>query len=486
MKKMYKKIVTLLILSLGLIFLSSCVLEEDYDGEYKVTFVFNDQTKITKNTIDRKITPEEMPNQFRYNFKGWYLGNEEFNFNSKVTKNITLEAKYNDKLEHLVREVHIDLDDPSQMYLWNNNKKTDLKATIKYFSDNNFQIEEHNIKIRGRGNSTWSMPKKPYRIKFDDATSMFGMRKAKLYVLLADYADPSGLRNFLGHEFSKMLNIDYAIETRHIELYFNGEYQGMYLLTEQVQVYKNRLNLTMDEKPDSGFLIELEADERMEGEGDEDFNWVRVNDRNYLIKYPKDDDYSVEDYTLKAAYIKSYLQDMENSFLDGTYANYLDVDQFIDYFVLQELFKNVDINFSSVFAYKDEGGLLKMGPLWDFDISLGNGNYFDYSPYHFHAVNHPWLGKLLKDEDFKEKYVNRFLEVLEEYTATLLNILDAKQLALEKYFNEDNDKWQTFNKHYWPVTNEMASKTKYSEYVELIKEFISLRSWWLLNNLDKL
>ena len=119
-------------------------------------------------------------------------------------------AKYNDDYENLVREIHIDLDDPSEMSVWEIEKKTYLDATLKLFNDDKFALEEYQIEIRGRGNSTWTNPKKPYRVKFPKATSILGMRKAKLYVLLADYFDPSGLRNYLAHSFSALLNLDYT------------------------------------------------------------------------------------------------------------------------------------------------------------------------------------------------------------------------------------------------------------------------------------
>lgn len=484
-----KKGFILIFILVTLFFLSSCENVDvggDGTGEYQVTFVINDSFSVTKKSVNKKAINEKelIPNQFRYNFKGWLLNGEPFNFNTKLTKNITLNASYNDKYENLVREIRIHINNPNEMSLWNIDKKTDLEAVLKVLDDN-FNVVEHEIEIRGRGNSTWINPKKPYRIEFSDATSLFGMKKAKLYVLLADYNDPSGLRNYLAHEFSKMLNIGYKLETRHVEVYINDEPMGMYLLTEQVQIYKNRLNIEMNDNPESGFLIELEADERMEGEGDEDFNWVKVNGRNFLIKYPKDKDHTEADYRAKAAYIKNYLTEMNASFYNGTYEDYLDVEQFIDYFILQEIFKNVDVNFSSVFAYKAEGELLKMGPLWDFDISLGNGNYFNYHYYGFHAVYHPWLNALLKDEIFVTRYVARFREVLENYIDDLILLLLNKAEILEEYFIDDNDLWHTFGRSYWPVTEEMAAKKTHHEYVELIKDFLLMRKQWLLNNLDQ-
>ena len=482
--KLGKKIIIMLLVLGGVFFLSAC--DESEVEDYVVTYVFNETTKTTLPTEKGKAVKEEVPRQFRHNFMGWYLDDKPFNFRKRVTENITLVAKYNDDYENLVREIHIDLDDPSEMSVWEIEKKTYLDATLKLFNDDKFALEEYQIEIRGRGNSTWTNPKKPYRVKFPKATSILGMRKAKLYVLLADYFDPSGLRNYLAHSFSSLLNLDYTLETRFVELYFNGEYQGMYLLTEQVQIYKNRLDLTMEDNPDSGFLIELEDDSRMEGEGDEDFDWVKVEGRNYLIKYPKPKNHSEEDYCLKAAYIKNYLTEMMASFEDGTYEEYIDVSQFIEYFILQEIFKNVDVNFSSVFAHKDEGGKLKMGPLWDFDISLGNGNYFDYSYLGYWAVHHPWLKLLLKDDDFRESYQTRFRVVLEKLLPEAIDDLVSKGEILRKYFNDDNALWNTFGKSYWPVTEEMEAALTHEAHINLIKEFLEHRQEWLLNNLDLL
>src|SRR5690606_21317035 len=128
---------------------------------------------------------------------------------------------------------------------------------------------------------------------------------------------------------------------------------------------------------------------------------IQVDGRAYMIIHPDQDDYTQAEMNNKANYIKSYLQNTYLSMLNGTYHSYIDVEELIEYFIIQETTKNVDVNYSSVFMYKDYNQKLKMGPLWDFDISMGNGDYYPSNPEGYWATNHSYLSRLLEDATFK-------------------------------------------------------------------------------------
>lgn len=352
-----------------------------------------------------------------------------------------------------------------------------ITGKISVSSRNQTVNQDISMRIKGRGNSTWLNPKKPYKIKFDERISLLGMKSAKEYVLLAEYSDKSLLRNFIAHKLGSMLNIGYALETRFVEVYFNGIYEGFYLLTEQVETDKNRLNIKAEIDTNSGFLIELEADDRINAEGTEGVHWIRVGEKNYVIKSPDTGDYTEIELRSKASSIKEYLTEFENSIVNGLYPNYIDTSTFIDYFIIQELTKNVDSGYSSVYSFRDGNGVLVMGPLWDFDISMGNGDYFDSTPIGFHALGYNrWFTMLFEQEAFKVEYINRYLTVYEKYLPTLLEIyIQVSQITLEE--REQNfDRWDIMGQYVWPNPPKMVNETTVQGQDQLVIDFLNERA----------
>ncbi|KAA6322453.1 hypothetical protein EZS27_028004, partial [termite gut metagenome] len=132
-----------------------------------------------------------------------------------------------------------------------------VESTFSLFDTAN---PDNNVKplektgIRGRGNSTWNYSKKPYRLKFDKKTSLFGLGAAKSWVLLANYQDPTFITNTVALELGRRIGLACTNHTNHVELFLNKKYQGSYVLTEQVQVNEYRVNISEKE----GFLVELD------------------------------------------------------------------------------------------------------------------------------------------------------------------------------------------------------------------------------------
>ena len=109
--------------------------------------------------------------------------------------------------------------------------------------DGNVQYDGELDYIKGRGNSTWNADKKPYNIKLDSKTDLFGMGKNKSWCLLANATEVSMIRNQLAYDFARGIGIDTTSPTRHVNLYLNGEYAGLYLLTEKVDIGENRIDI---------------------------------------------------------------------------------------------------------------------------------------------------------------------------------------------------------------------------------------------------
>ncbi|MCQ2394288.1 MAG: CotH kinase family protein [Kiritimatiellae bacterium] len=249
--------------------------------------------------------------------------------------------------------------------------------------------------IKVRGNSTAGYAKKPWKIKLDEKTKMFGIPKSKHWVLLANYLDPTQMRDKLAYDFANEIG-QLGMKSTWVECVLNGEWQGCYLFCEHLRIAQNRVDI---------FDWEEEAEARGIEGGDKDFSWVdpSVDDLSggYLFEFDYRDDERSK-FTLSSGNLKGLLtkvvspeylssnptmmtwcQDyLQNYFdactsFDGTaagrhYSEYCDVDSMVSYFLVMEMCGNWDARSLSRFAYKDRGKLLKFGPVWDFDYDMGN------------------------------------------------------------------------------------------------------------------
>ena len=222
-----------------------------------------------------------------------------------------------------------------------------------------------NGQIRGRGNSSFSWyDKKPYRIKLDQKHKMLGMAKAKSWVLLANYRDVTDLMNTFVFEMGRWMGLPFINHTRYVELFLNGEYKGLYQLTEQVQQGKNRVDVS-DER---GILISLDVDDGpSESPYAEDNFKSQVYRMPVCVKYPEDEYFTQN--TVDS--VKNVFGELEQAIKDQNYPvvdSLLDISSFIKYLQIQEFVYNVELSAPrSIFMHKDGDGKWVMGPLWDFD-----------------------------------------------------------------------------------------------------------------------
>lgn len=244
-----------------------------------------------------------------------------------------------------------------------------------------FSFENLEAGIRGRGNSTWTAcPKKPYRIKFDEKISMFGEAANKSWVLLALYNDFSLTKDRLAFTIADSLGTDNFVPSyNYVELYINGKYNGIYLLTDQVDENEGRAEVKEDfteadvEVP---FLVELDAYSSEEGEID--VAWFRIGSHDFTVKYPEEEERHTE---AQFSYIKNYVSEFDalTRKPDVTLvelSEYVDIESFIDFFIVQELMGQMEVNNKSVYMYKAVGKKMKMGPVWDFDWSAHGTDAF--------------------------------------------------------------------------------------------------------------
>lgn len=294
-------------------------------------------------------------------------------------------------------------------------------------SDGTVEYENELEQIKGRGNSTWLYSKKPYQIKLDKKTDLFDMGKHKTWILLANHLDRSLLRNTAVFDLAQRLQLPFTSKDVYVDLYANHQYLGNYLLTEKVQIGDNRVEITDLEKATEDCN---ENDLASYGRGgDVDSNaagtskWYDVpNDPEditggYLLEFERSGRYRYESSSgfvtdhgqtvlvnspecagkAQVAYIRSYVQDLEDAIYSDSgyndkgkhYSEYMDVDSAALRYLIEEWTLNYDGAISSFFLYKDSdtaaGHLLHFGPVWDYDVSLGN-----YYGLGFNAIN-KWL-----------------------------------------------------------------------------------------------
>lgn len=250
-------------------------------------------------------------------------------------------------------------------------KKNAVNCTISIQADTAAWCV-NNLKgtIRGRGNSTWEWyDKKPYRIKLDEKTELMGLDTDKDWVLLANYRDPTNLMNTYAFELGRVLDMPFTNRSRFVEVTLNGDYIGLYQLTEQVEQGSGRVDVA----DDGGVLISLDVDDGPENSPTATDNfWSSVYYLPVCVKYP--------DKNPNLTSIKSDLAKLEKAIQNGDYdqvKQLLDVESFINFLLIQEIVYNVELDAPrSMYMYHDANGdKWHMGPLWDFD----GGYDFDWS-----------------------------------------------------------------------------------------------------------
>ena len=349
-------------------------------------------------------------------------------------------------------------------YIESSKDNRDKKAEITIISADGKTEYSDKSEIKGRGNATWGYYKKPYQIKLSGKSPLFGMDSAKTWILLADYVDLSHMHNALAFTLAKDLGIPYGIDYRYVNLYIDGDYKGIYLICEKVQINSGRVDIKELEKENEnknpgvdfeslpvitvtngkiisdtiltsytysegivspeditgGYLVELD---NMYGYR-EPARFTTENGNTYVVKSPE---FVSKD---EMEYIASLFADMEEAIYssDGYnkkgvhYSEYIDIDSFAAVYTEEELLKNWDAYFSSMFFFKDadsNGKVSKifMGPIWDMDNILGNLNFGTYAT----------------DTDFLWAQNGKFQNYVRALAAPLMSHSDFRAVVAEKY-----------------------------------------------------
>ena len=240
-------------------------------------------------------------------------------------------------------------------------------CTVKIDGNDFFSDLEARGKIRGRGNSTWDWyPKKPYRIKLDESQPVLGMKKNRDWVLLADYRDVTHMMNNVGFTLAHELGIPSTNHSRYATVTLNGEYLGLYMVTEQVEEGGHRVKLDSNE----GLLLALDIND---GPGDEPYAtnnfWSEGFGMAVAVKYPDD---ATEEQRDRAKAEFAALEEAIDNLDWEKIQSLLDVESMINYILVQEIICNVELDnnpsLRSGYIHRyDDSSKWVMGPVWDCD-----------------------------------------------------------------------------------------------------------------------
>ena len=332
-------------------------------------------------------------------------------------------------------------------------------------------------RIRGRGNSTWGLPKKPYRLKLDDDATILGLAEEKDWVLLANYLDPTLMLNAVAFKIGELLELKYTNHAIPVDLTLNGKYVGNYMLTEQVERSKSRVDIHKEK----GVLLEFDTNY------DEDFQFVSNNyGLPVMIKDPDLNDFEGAERVELFQKIKNDFHQFENEvasslFPNSSYKDFIDIESLVKYLIVYDLTLNMEINHpKSTYMYKDENGKYFMGPIWDFDWA------FDYENggVHFASYNKP-LFRELTSSSTGYTFFNRFgedPEIKELYTTTWEKFRTEKMASLlayvEFYAAQITDS-QKKDVEAWKEAPSYPGVTNYSDKVKQLKKWLEDRAGYI-------
>lgn len=328
----------------------------------------------------------------------------------------------------------------------------------------------HVTEVRGRGNSTWGWDKKPYKLKLEEDAALVGDVAFDEWVLLAGYGDRSSLRTAAAFAVASQTRMAWTPRFRFVEVVLNGQVQGLYMLTEQVEEGNGRVDL-----PDDGYLLEI--NQRYLRDGEPGFRTgrgtpVAFKDPDEVTKRQRREVRRAVTRFEKVLYGPSFADPEEG------YAAHINVRKVIDWYIVEELFSNQDSNFQSSVNFSwVPGKKFVFGPVWDFDLSAGT-RWRAYGPSDtwYTRLGRHWVARMLEDPAFSARVKSRWA-TLRPAVREVVAQLPAAADALGPVADADWRQWHTSGDLEWT----QHAKTRAGE-VEFLGDWLTQRIAWLSKN----
>lgn len=356
--------------------------------------------------------------------------------------------------------------------------------------------------IRIRGHSSRHFEKSPYQLDFVDENGeaapaeVMGMAAHSEWVLNGPYLDKSLVRNYMWYNISGEV-MEWAPNVRYCELIINGDYRGLYLLVETITNGENcRLNLSSTEQnvKTAGYLLRGDRTTQEDLGGQRDiYSYLErmfTLRTDILIKYPGRA--SLTDSLRKqieldyAAFEKALYSYDYNTNAYG-YENFIDTDNFVDYFLLNEFSLNVDAGRYSTYLYKDMSGKYKLA-VWDFNNACDNFPTDSLTPDQLNMSSHTWYYMLCKSEDFVQRILTRYDQLRQTVLSEsyLMNYIDDTLEYLGPAVERNNQRWEEAMTQWEPLSPVSRNLYSHEEAVAQLKEWLYVRGIWLDENIHTL
>ena len=413
-------------------------LPEELQGELLVATFEHNGVSITLDGVPQ--VSGETKNDYSQELL-YHIQAEATNGKAYLVEVEWIPSKVNPDPSTVIPHIYVDIDNNEPMET--KDKKRELPATLRIEGFGLYDdVEGMRTVIRGRGNSTWAMPKQPYRLKLDKAASLMGLPAYKDWVLLNEYLDGSMLYNAIPYKAGQLLEIPYTNTIIPVELTINGEYRGVYAFTEHKEVGEGRIDIG-----DDGLLLELDS------YYDEDWKFQTPN--YYLpvmVQFPKSKNMTTE---IMDGIITDFNQLEElvanPSFPNNNYLDYFDDQAFVDYMIVYQLTLNQEINHpKSTYINRLAGGKFRMGILWDFDWGYGyegSGRHYELStaskPLFWNGTHAGtrFFGRLMTDPHMQQLFKQRWEWLKAEKMDELKAYVDQYSSMVSIALMRDHSRW---------------------------------------------
>ena len=361
------------------------------------------------------------------------------------------------------------------------------------------------ISIEQRGESSIGFSKKSYSIELqnDDGSnnnvSILGLPEENDFVLYGPYSDKTLMKNVLSYELFRRTG-RWAPRTRYIEIILNGEYRGVYVLTEKLKRDENRVDIDKLTKKDvtpeeiSGGYI-LRHDKTFKSSSEEYWTSPVIQPYHERMWYEYYDPKYKKLTEDQANYIKDWMKEFDEvmsgrSFNDNNYGyrKYIRTKSFVDMMFLNEISKGIDSYLFSAYFYKEndaDGGQLNAGPPWDYNLGYGNVDYGQdwdaaetYGWCYTQGSRVYWFERLMEDEAYRNLVYCRWTEFRETiYTDdNIESIIDSCVNVLGDAVDRNYDKYPILGEYFWPV---LYYPDTYEEEIEILKDWLFERLAWI-------
>ena len=397
-----------------------------------------------------------------------------------------------------------------------------------------FEQEPVEMIIRNRGSLALHRPKHSFIIRtcpdvYDPfygrttgARELFGypdptripildMHAGEDWVLLANFTDKTLMRNFIAHELFRDMGAIFSPQFRFVDLVFNGQYVGTYMIGERVKIDPGRFELpqiraedririnargrevlrpaSTPEELTGSYVLELKSTSSFQShEIIFETSRIRWNTGSYFrIRQPGPDNLTVEAYN----YISTFVNNAEDALFSDDftcpqtgYRAFLDVATFIDWYIVNELFRRIDSDFTdNIYFYKPRDGLLSMGPVWDFETAGGN-HINAHSPEGWHVRNAVWFRRLFEDPAFVQEFTDRWNFVKANHFDRMFDLIDNTAERLEFTQQMNFARWPILGINVWPNPPGASGRSTFQSEVDHLRNWLTARIEWMDNEIN--